>query len=201
MGNKKNQKNGVSINKEFQRKFSNRYNFRHLNSFTHRISIRMQVSLPNMEESHSISILSPTALSSSQSSRFDRFSDKRIPFFGGGILYYAFCQSFRQRDFDDVWLLMKKSNDEQEGHQSWGWSKVTSLEQSEPFAFFDDSSTVLRYDEDTNKVFRSTTWEKLVYVNAISCQVFPHKHTLVSLKDMGEEGATKSQRTSGQINC
>lgn len=103
-----------------------------------------------------------------------------------GILYYAVCQTFEGRNFHDVWLLTKKSNNlvmkEQEEHQLWGWSKATSLEQSEPFAFMEDGSIVLRYDEGTIKVFltSTSTWENLVNFSVISRQVFRHKHTLVS---------------------
>ncbi|XP_026442092.1 F-box/kelch-repeat protein At3g06240-like [Papaver somniferum] len=86
----------------------------------------------------------------------EKFRDHILLGVPGGILYYAVFQTFEWGDFDDVWLLMKTSNDlemkEQEEHQSWGWSKVTSLEQSEPFAFMEEFEIVLRYDEGTIKV-------------------------------------------------
>lgn len=79
---------------------------------------------------------------------------------------------------------------EPDEHPSFGWSKVTSLDQREPFAFTEDG-TVLRFDLGSVKIFQSTTstWENYVHFRALSRHVYPHKHTSVSLKELGEEDA------------
>ncbi|XP_026433492.1 uncharacterized protein LOC113330913 [Papaver somniferum] len=110
---------------------------------------------------------------------------------GGGILYYAVCQFIDGENFEDIWLFMKKNdNFETEEHQSWGWIKVPSLDQREPFAFMENGAAI-RYDQGSVKWFLSetSTFEGCVTFDNISRQAFPYQHTLVSLKELGEEDA------------
>ncbi|XP_026446615.1 F-box/kelch-repeat protein At3g06240-like [Papaver somniferum] len=103
-----------------------------------------------------------------------------------GILFYAVSRSTEEgEEFFDVWLLNKKQQGEQ---LSLGWSKELSLSQREPFTFtkygnalyYDDQGR-LRYDPI------DLSSHRFMGFTGISPQVCPHKHTLVSLEQLGEE--------------
>ncbi|XP_026419757.1 uncharacterized protein LOC113315714 [Papaver somniferum] len=144
--------------------------------------------------------LSPPPLSSGD------FHDYYKLGFLDGCLYFA-------RDLDvlgsgygaecwDAWLLKEKDDNhgmkEREGHQSTGWSedRVYYELSSELFAVT-RSYSVLSYRE--NKIYidhdqEASTSETIVDFNECIGAVFPHRNTVVALKELGEE--TESLSTS-----
>ncbi|XP_026419739.1 F-box only protein 12-like [Papaver somniferum] len=94
----------------------------------------------------------------------------------------------------DVWILKKKDDNhdmkEREGYQSLGWSQVVRVydsDRSELLALT-KSYTVLTYTPEHIYVHdpEVSTSEMIVDFNEYIREVFPHKNTLVSLKELWE---------------
>ncbi|XP_026398061.1 uncharacterized protein LOC113293734 [Papaver somniferum] len=102
-----------------------------------------------------------------------------------GILFYGVDQTTEEGErLLDVWLLNKK---EQGGQLSFGWSKEFSLSHREPFTFTNRGHSLF-YDQGRLKYYRSDLTSHIFMSFSDICrQVFPHKHTLISLKQLGEE--------------
>ncbi|XP_026377835.1 F-box/kelch-repeat protein At3g06240-like [Papaver somniferum] len=108
-----------------------------------------------------------------------------------GILFFA--SYGRGNKSDDLWLLKKKNgNDgikEGEEHLSLGWSKEFRVVHSTKLLAVTKSGGILTYidlflyicNPKTLKLKRLFDFKERILV------VFPHKNTLVSLKEIGEE--------------
>lgn len=73
------------------------------------------------------------------------------------------------------------------GQLSFGWSKEFSLSHREPFTFTNRGHSLF-YDQGRLKYYRSDLTSHIFMSFSDICrQVFPHKHTLISLKQLGEE--------------
>ncbi|XP_026398045.1 uncharacterized protein LOC113293707 isoform X2 [Papaver somniferum] len=118
----------------------------------------------------------------------------------GGVLYYATSQ----RRWCDIWLLKKKTDigdmEEQVEHEPLDWSKEFSLPCSpridEPLAFTKTGS-VLYFSPRSIRIYDAvaSTPKTLVDFTRLSLfnRIFPHKVTLLSLKELGEENVQVMQ--------
>ncbi|XP_026394209.1 putative F-box protein At1g46984 [Papaver somniferum] len=111
--------------------------------------------------------------------------DKTVIGVSRGILFYAVNQTTEEgEELFDVWLLNKKQQGER---LSLGWSKEFSLSQREPFTFT-KYGYALYYDQGRLRYDPiDLASHRFMGFTVIYPQVFPHKHTLVSLEQLGEE--------------
>ncbi|XP_026433714.1 uncharacterized protein LOC113331185 [Papaver somniferum] len=111
----------------------------------------------------------------------------------GVVLYYAVESNFdiEEGPCFDVWLLNEKNDirdmKEQARQEPLCWSKEFRLPQRRPLAFT-KSGGLLCFTCASLGVYNALTGssKKLVDFRLIN-QIFPHKNTLVSLKELGEE--------------
>ncbi|XP_026420355.1 putative F-box protein At4g10190 [Papaver somniferum] len=109
-----------------------------------------------------------------------------------GFLFYA-SLLVSQRDYcHDIWLLRKRNVNhdmkEQEECQSWAWNKEFKVDNRELLALTKNDS-VLTYKNFKLSVYdtKASTSETLVEFKDRFRKIHPHKNTLVSLKELGEE--------------
>ncbi|XP_026399946.1 uncharacterized protein LOC113295828 isoform X2 [Papaver somniferum] len=105
-----------------------------------------------------------------------------------GVLYYSIFY-FSGGKRSDVWLLKVKKDigKEQVEHESLGWSKALTLPGKEPLAFT-KSGGLLCYAYSSLNIYDATTStsKKLMGFGDAISQIFSHKNTLVSVKELGE---------------
>ncbi|XP_026430997.1 uncharacterized protein LOC113328126 [Papaver somniferum] len=110
----------------------------------------------------------------------------------GGVLFCAhryFCSVTKQFSCYNIWLYKKKiDNYNMKEHQSLGWSLEFTAACHRPLAFT-KSGDVLGYSSSLLEVYdpKTLTSKVLVEFKQLFCQVFAHKRSFVSLKDLGEE--------------
>ncbi|XP_026398391.1 F-box/kelch-repeat protein At3g06240-like [Papaver somniferum] len=106
----------------------------------------------------------------------------------GRVLYYGINLV---RVHFDIWLLKEKNDnldmEDQVEHEPLGWRKEFSLPGRKPLTFT-KSGGVLFSDDKSLAVYDATssTSKKLLELT-LYLGIFPHKNTLVSLKELGEE--------------
>ncbi|XP_026399940.1 F-box/kelch-repeat protein At3g06240-like [Papaver somniferum] len=109
----------------------------------------------------------------------------------GGVLYYSIYYFNGDILLCDIWLLKEKNDihdlKRQVEHEPLGWSKACTLPGKEPLAVT-KSCGVLCYDYTSLNIYdaAASTSKKLVDFGAAISQIFSHKNTLVSLKELGE---------------
>ncbi|XP_026384151.1 F-box protein At3g07870-like [Papaver somniferum] len=100
-----------------------------------------------------------------------------------------------ETDCFDLWILKKKNEDhgmkEQNDCRSFGWTKEFRVgdRNRELLSAVANSGGVLTYNGQYLNVYdtKTSTSKRLVEFNCKFLEVLPHKNTLVSLKELGEE--------------
>ncbi|XP_026419921.1 uncharacterized protein LOC113315892 [Papaver somniferum] len=111
-----------------------------------------------------------------------------------GYLCFAINLIVNEAECSDVRLLKKKYDNhgtkEGEGHSSMCWSEEFRIFDSESFALT-KSCNILTYNGSRINIndLEASTSKTLVDFTERFGGVFPHKNTLVSLKELGEEDA------------
>ncbi|XP_026411117.1 F-box protein CPR1-like [Papaver somniferum] len=113
-----------------------------------------------------------------------------------GILFIAAFIIAEGIEFYDIWLLAKKNDNHDEGeeHQSLGWSKEFRIDDDESVVALMKSGGVLTFGHGRLRGHylyicdpKASTSKPLAEFKERINQVFPHRNTLVSLKELGEE--------------
>ncbi|XP_026377801.1 putative F-box protein At1g76830 [Papaver somniferum] len=119
---------------------------------------------------------------------------------GGLLVYSATCSKPRYHSqnagnrFYDIWLSRKGINnydikDQEKKYQPLGWTKEFRLNDDNVLEFT-KSGGVLSYSSHYLNIYNPNTSTSKMLVDFSTeqfCQVFPHKNTLLSLKEMGEK--------------
>ncbi|XP_026452258.1 F-box/kelch-repeat protein At3g23880-like [Papaver somniferum] len=107
-----------------------------------------------------------------------------------GVLYYSI--RYHYSEISDIWLLKEKNDQrdmkQQAKHELLGWSKEYSLPDSKKPLALTKSGGVLCFNHSSLGIYDAiaSTSKELREFSGIS-QIFPHKNTLISLKELGEE--------------
>lgn len=109
-----------------------------------------------------------------------------------GFLFYDARLVVQGSGYYEIWILRKKNRDmiepDERCHQSFGWSKEFRVDESMSFAVTKKGDGVLTYIGDYINIYdRKTSTSKRLVKFKGSLQVFPHRNTFVSLKELGEE--------------
>ncbi|XP_026459559.1 F-box protein At3g49450-like [Papaver somniferum] len=108
-----------------------------------------------------------------------------------GFLYFAVLLATQGEGgiFYDIWLLEKKNDLKvPEGDELFGWTKKYRLEERNLVAVT-KSNGVLTYSRNYLNIYgpKASTSEMLLDLKEWIREIYPHKNTLVSLKELGEE--------------
>ncbi|XP_026377836.1 F-box/kelch-repeat protein At3g06240-like [Papaver somniferum] len=110
-----------------------------------------------------------------------------------GFWFFDNFLTIEEDPYYDIWLSKRKNDDHDmkvgEKHLSPGWSKEFRVDDNELLAVT-KSGVVLTYTDNSLNIYntKASTSKRLVEFKERIRTVFPHKNTLVSLKELGEEG-------------
>ncbi|XP_026420748.1 F-box/kelch-repeat protein At3g06240-like [Papaver somniferum] len=109
-----------------------------------------------------------------------------------GFLYFAMYLIVEESEYYDVWLLHKKNGNsdmkEREEPRSFAWRKEFRVEENEVLAVTKSNGVLTcNYNYLHFYYTKASIWKRLIDYKENFSRVFPHKNTLVSLKELGEE--------------
>ncbi|XP_026399817.1 F-box/kelch-repeat protein At3g23880-like [Papaver somniferum] len=104
-----------------------------------------------------------------------------------GCLYFAawFFDECEGNEFYDIWRLEKKARKCQ---QDWSWKYIFTVQQNTLLAITKGGKVLTQIDGDIylyNPI--SSTSKRVVKFEELNSDICPHKNTLISFKDLGEE--------------
>lgn len=117
-------------------------------------------------------------------------------YFLDGMLFFGVSVLVEGAELYDIWLLAKKNDNHDEGeyHQSFGWTKEFRIDHGDELVSLMKSGSVLTYGYSSLRRHhlhiydpKASTSKPLMEFKEQIHQVFPHRNTLVSLKELGEE--------------
>ncbi|XP_026413711.1 putative F-box protein At1g53550 [Papaver somniferum] len=123
-----------------------------------------------------------------------------------GVFFFAICSVIQGVVSYDVWLLKKKNGnhdmkDQGEEHQSFIWSREFEIYDIELLAITKSDGVLCLWDNYLNFYdLKAATSKWLVDLKKLVVQVLPHKNTLVSLKELGEEGTKTMESIEAMIS-
>ncbi|XP_026395477.1 F-box protein DOR-like [Papaver somniferum] len=106
-----------------------------------------------------------------------------------GFLWFGIGE---EDEFYDIWQSKRKNDNhdmkQKEEHQSFCWSRKCRVDESQLLADTKKDCVLTCVDNHLNIYDpKALTLTRLVDFKEQFCQVYPHKNTLISLKELGEE--------------